>query len=72
MVGGVYMFGFFDVVIMVCGCLCVFFVGLLFLMVVIGEVVIEEELGGVEMYMGVLGLGEYLVEDDWEVLGIVW
>lgn len=46
--------------------------GLLFLKVVIGEIVIEDEFGGVEMYVFVLGLVEFLVDDDSEGVMFVW
>lgn len=63
-VGGVYQLGLLDYVVVVCGKVKMFFVGLLLFKVVIGEIVSDEEFGGVELYVQVVGIVEYLVEND--------
>lgn len=49
----------------------IFFVGLFFVKVVIGEIVSVEEFGGGDVYICEFGVVDYLVEDDDYVLGIV-
>lgn len=64
MVGGVYQLGMSDYVIGVKKNGMVVLVGVVLVKVVIGEVVEDVQFGGLEMYVLVFGLVEYLVEDD--------
>ncbi len=68
--GGAYMPGLSDVVIMVRGRSRAFLAGPPLLKAATGEVATEEELGGGEMHATVSGLGEYLVADDRQALGL--
>jgi geranyl-CoA carboxylase beta subunit len=68
--GGAYMPGLSDVVIMVRGRSRAFLAGPPLLKAATGEIAGEEELGGAEMHTSTSGLGEYLVEDDREALGL--
>lgn len=70
-VGGVYVFVMLDVLIIVKEQGIIFFVGLLLVKVVMGEVVIVEDLGGGDVYICLFGVVDYLVEDDCYVLVIV-
>lgn len=72
MVGGVYIFVLSDYNIIVQGIGVIFFGGLLFVKVVMGEEVIVEEFGGVDMYISVLGIGDYFVVLELYVFVIVW
>lgn len=69
-VGGVYVFGMFDYVVMIKECFKVFLVGLLLVKMVIGEEFDDELLGGVEMYVCILGLVDYFVFDEFDVICI--
>lgn len=49
-----------------------FLVGFLLFKVAIGEIVDDEFLGGVELYVYIVGIVEYLVENDVDGICIVW
>jgi geranyl-CoA carboxylase beta subunit len=68
--GGAYMPGLSDVVIMVRGRSRAYLAGPALLKAATGEVADDEELGGAEMHTSTTGLGEYLVEDDRQALGL--
>ncbi len=68
--GGAYQTGLSDYIIMVRGRTRAFLAGPPLLKAATGEVATEEELGGAEMHTGVSGLGDYLVEDDREAIGL--
>ncbi|MFV0301967.1 MAG: acyl-CoA carboxylase subunit beta [Paracoccus sp. (in: a-proteobacteria)] len=68
--GGAYQTGLSDYIIMVRGRTRAFLAGPPLLKAATGEIATEEELGGAEMHTGISGLGDYLVEDDREALGM--
>lgn len=71
MVGGVYVFMFSDYNIIIEGIGVIFLGGLLLVKVVIGEEVGVQELGGVVMYIFVLGIGDYCVVSEQYVFLLV-
>ncbi len=68
--GGAYMPGLSDAVIMVEGRSRAFLAGPPLLKAATGEIAGEEELGGAFMHASVSGLGEALVADDREAIGL--
>jgi geranyl-CoA carboxylase beta subunit len=68
--GGAYMPGLSDVVIMVRGRSRAYLAGPALLKAATGEVADDEELGGAQMHTSTTGLGEYLVEDDRQAVGL--
>jgi Acetyl-CoA carboxylase, carboxyltransferase component (subunits alpha and beta) len=67
-VGGAYQFGLSDYVIVIKEQLKIFLVGLSLVKMVTGEEFDDEILGGVVLYVEVLGFGDYFAEDEMDTL----